>query len=50
VLRVQDDLTLARSQYVAAVAAYRRALALHYQSTGTLIPESGVEIAGKTEM
>jgi len=49
VLRIQDDLTLARSQFVDAVAAYRRALALHYQSLGTLIPVSGVEIAGATE-
>ena len=46
VLRVQDDLILASSQYVDAVAAYRRALALHYQSLGTLIEQSGVEIAG----
>ena len=44
VLRIQDDLTLARSQYVAAVAAYRRALALYYQSLGVLIAESDVDI------
>jgi outer membrane protein len=44
VLRIQEDVTTARSQYVDAVAAYRRALALHYQSIGTLIEESGVEI------
>ena len=44
VLQIQDDLTLARSQFVAAVAAYRRALAVHYQSMGTLIEESNVEI------
>lgn len=44
VLRIQEDVTTARSQYVDAVAAYRRALALHYQSIGTLIDESGVEI------
>jgi len=49
VLRIQDDLTLARSQFVDAVAAYRRALALHYQSLGTLITQSGVEIAGAVE-
>ena len=46
VLRVQDDLILASSQYVDAVAGYRRALALHYQSLGTLIDQSGVEIVG----
>ena len=44
VLRIQEDVTQARSQYVDAVSAYRRALALHYQSMGTLIDESGVEI------
>ena len=44
VLQIQEDLTQARSQYVDAVAAYRRALALHYQSIGKLIEESGVEI------
>lgn len=49
VLRVQDDLTLARSQFVDAVAAHRRALALHYQSLGTLIDKSGVELAGEPE-
>ena len=49
VLRVQDDLILASSQYVDAVAAYRRALALHYQSLGTLISQSGVEIAGESD-
>lgn len=49
VLRVQDDLILASSQYVDAVAGYRRALALHYQSLGTLISQSGVEIAGDQE-
>ena len=49
VLRVQDDLILASSQYVDAVAGYRRALALHYQSLGTLILKSGVEIAGAAE-
>lgn len=44
VLQIQEDLTQARSQYVDTVAAYRRALALHYQSIGKLIEESGVEI------
>jgi len=44
VLRIQEDLTQARSRYVDAVSAYRRALALHYQSIGMLIEESGVEI------
>jgi outer membrane protein len=48
VLRIQDDLTLARSQYVSAVAAYRRALALYYQSLGTLIPVSNVDIVETT--
>ena len=49
VLRIQDDLILASSQYVDAVAGYRRALALHYQSLGTLIDQSGVEIAGGSQ-
>jgi len=49
VLRVQDDLILASSQYVDAVAGHRRALALHYQSLGTLISQSGVQIAGDQE-
>ena len=44
VLRIQGDLTDARSRYVAAVATYRRALALHYQSIGKLIDQSGVAI------
>ena len=44
VLQIQEDLSTARSRYVDAVAAYRRALALHYQSIGKLIEESGVEI------
>lgn len=44
VLRIQGDLSESRQQYVAAVAAYRRALALHYQSLGTLIERSGVEV------
>jgi outer membrane protein TolC len=44
VLQIQEDLTTARSQYVDTVAAYRRALALHYQSIGKLIEESGVAI------
>ena len=47
VLQIQEDLTEARSVYVAAVAGYRRALALHYQSTGTLIEVSGVSIVGE---
>ena len=44
VLQIQEDLTTARSQYVDTVAAYRRALALHYQSMGKLIEEAGVAI------
>jgi len=44
VLRIQGDLSESRRQYVAAVAAYRRSLALHYQSLGTLIPQSSVKI------
>ncbi len=47
VLRIQEDLTGARSRFVAAVAAYRRALALHYQSIGKLIEVSGVSIVGE---
>ncbi len=45
VLQIQEDLSDARSRYVAAVSAYRRALALHYQSIGRLAEASGVEIA-----
>jgi outer membrane protein TolC len=44
VLQIQEDLTAARSDYVNTVAAYRRALALHYQSIGKLIEETGVAI------
>lgn len=44
VLQIQEDLSEARSRYVLAVAAYRRALALHYQSIGRLIEQSGVEL------
>lgn len=44
VLRIQEDLSTARSIYVAAVAGYRRALAMHYQSIGTLIEEAGIEL------
>jgi outer membrane protein TolC len=44
VLRIQGDLSESRREYVAMVAAYRRALALHYQSLGTLIQQSGVEV------
>ena len=47
VLRIQEDLTRSRSRYVAAVATYRRALALHYQSIGKLIEQSGVGIVGE---
>ena len=47
VLRIQEDLTRSRSRYVAAVATYRRALALHYQSIGKLIEQSGVGIIGE---
>ncbi len=47
VLRIQEDLIRARSTFVAAVATYRRALALHYQSIGSLIEESGVQIVGE---
>ncbi|TNF70807.1 MAG: TolC family protein [Acidobacteria bacterium] len=47
VLRIQEDLIAARSRFVSAVATYRRALALHYQSIGRLIEESGVQIVGE---
>lgn len=50
VLQIQEDLTDARSQYVAAVAAYRRTLALHYQSIGRLIDHTGVEIVSQDDM
>jgi outer membrane protein TolC len=47
VLRIQEDLIRARSTFVSAVATYRRALALHYQSIGRLTEESGVQIVGE---
>ena len=47
VLRIQEDLITARSEFVSAVATYRRSLALHYQSIGKLIELSGVEIVGE---
>jgi outer membrane protein len=44
VLEIQADLTAARSRLVAAVAAYRRAIAEYYRSTGWLLEADGVEL------
>jgi outer membrane protein len=44
VLEIQADLTAARSRLVAAVAAYRRAIAEYYRSTGRLLEADGVEL------
>lgn len=43
VLQIQEDLTEARSREVNAITGYRKALALFYQATGSLIAESGFE-------
>lgn len=44
VLEIQEDLTAARSREVAAVAAYRRALAEYWRATGRLLEAEGVEL------
>jgi outer membrane protein TolC len=44
VTEIQEDLTIARSREVAAVAGYRNALAQFYRVTGTLLEVSGVEL------
>lgn len=51
VLEIQEDLSLARSREVNAITGYRKALTRYYQAVGTLIEESGVELAssGSTE-
>jgi len=49
VLEIQEDLTQARSREVSSIAAYRRALALHYLSMGRLLQENGIELQDSTE-
>ncbi|MFN7962059.1 MAG: TolC family protein [Thermoanaerobaculia bacterium] len=44
VTQIQDDLTLAKSQEVSAIASYRRALAGYYRSIGSLLRETGVQL------
>jgi outer membrane protein TolC len=44
VLEIQEDLTAARSREVAAIAAYRRALAEYWRATGRLLEAEGVEL------
>jgi outer membrane protein TolC len=44
VTEIQEDLTIARSREVAAVAGYRNALAQFYRVTGTLLEVSGIEL------
>jgi outer membrane protein TolC len=48
VLEIQEDLTLARSREVTSIAAYRRALTLHYASMGRLLAENGIELQDST--
>ena len=48
VLEIQEDLTLARSREVSSIAAYRRALILHYSSMGRLLSENGIELQDST--
>jgi outer membrane protein TolC len=48
VLEIQEDLTLARSREVSSIAAYRRALMVHYASMGRLLQEKGVELQDST--
>lgn len=44
VTEIQEDLTIARSREVAAIASYRNALAEFYRATGTLLEVNGVEL------
>jgi outer membrane protein len=44
VLEITEDLTAARSREVAAIAAYRRALAEYWRATGRLLEAEGVEL------
>lgn len=44
VTEIQEDLTIARSREVAAVAGYRNALAQFYRVTGQLLEVSGIEL------
>lgn len=50
VLQIQDDLTGARSRVVAAVSAFRRALASYRRALGTLLEESQVTVVGEDEV
>lgn len=45
VLQIQEDLALARSREVSAVADYRRALTAYHRAVGQLLDETGVELA-----
>lgn len=50
VTEIQEDLTAARSRLVSAITSYRRALTAYHRSTGRLLEESGVELAGPVEV
>ena len=43
-LEIQEDLSLARSSEVTAIANYRRALIFYYKAIGRLLEENGIEI------
>ena len=45
ITEIQEDLTLARSREVSAIANYRRALTEYYRATGTLLERNGVALA-----
>jgi outer membrane protein len=44
ITQIQEDLTLARSREVAAIVAYRTALAEYWRATGTLLDQQGVQV------
>jgi len=48
VLEIQEDLTLARSREVTAIAGYRRALVLYYRALGRLLDENGIVLEDST--
>ncbi|HEX4955576.1 MAG TPA: TolC family protein [Thermoanaerobaculia bacterium] len=44
VTQIQEDLTLAKSSEVRAIASYRRALASYYRAIGRLLEQAGVKL------
>lgn len=48
VTQIQEDLTLAKSREVTAIASYRRALTEYYRAIGQLLEVTGVELVEPT--